>query len=245
VARKKSNPTAESLREIEASGDRLTEWASHNAALILGSIAAILVLAAGVGLWMQHGANARDRAADALARAASDYRRAMGADPGGGPIAEPANAELAERTRSEFAVRFEAVGREHAGTASGAIAMLEAGGLQMQLGELEAAEASFESARDSVGDSAIGALAAVRLAGLSESRGDMATAAEAYEAASRIEEYPLRAEALAEAARCWAAAEQTDRALAAYQRLESEFPDQRLVPQIESLLAELRLRGRP
>ena len=125
MARKKSNPTAESLREIEASGDRLTEWASHNAALILGSIAAILVLAAGAGLWMQHGANARDRAADALAQAASDYRRAMGADPGGGPIAEPANAELAERARSEFAVRFEAVGREHAGTASGAIAMLE------------------------------------------------------------------------------------------------------------------------
>jgi hypothetical protein len=55
----------------------------------------------------------------------------------------------------------------------------------------------------------------------------------------------LRAEALAEAARCWAAAEQTDLALAAFQRLESEFPDQRLAPQIESLLAELRLRGRP
>ena len=169
----------------------------------------------------------------------------MGADPGGGPIPEPANAELAERTRNDFAARFEAVGREHAGTASGAIAMLEAGGLRVQLGELEAATASFESARESAGDSAIGALAAVRLAGLSESRGDMATAAEAYAAASQVEQYPLQAEALAEAARCWAAAKQTDRALAAYQRLESEFPDRRPAPQIESLLAELRLRGRP
>ncbi len=71
----------------------------------------------------------------------------------------------------------------------------------------------------------------------------MELAAGTYEEASAIQAYPLRAEALAEAARCWAAAEQTDRALAAYQRLESEFPDQRPAPQIESLLAELRLRG--
>ncbi len=245
MARKTSNRAAESLRELEATGDRLTQWVSDNATLILGTIAGILVLAGGAGLWIQHSANARDLAANALALTTSDYRRAMGADPGGGPIQEPANAELAERTRSDFALRFEAVGREHIGTPSGAIAMLEAGGLRVQLGELEAATVSFEAARQSAGASAISALAAVRLAGLSELRGHMATAAEAYAEASEVEEYPLRAEALAEAARCWAAAKDTDRALAAYQRLESEFPDQRPAPQIESLLAELRLRGRP
>ena len=245
MARKKSNPTADSLRDLEATGERLAEWLSNNAALILGSIAGILVLAAGLGLWSQHSANTRELAADALALATSDYRRAMGADPGGGPIPEPANAELAERNRSDFAVRFETIGREHTGTASGSIAMLEAGGLRLQLGDFEAATASFEAARESAGDSAISALAAIRLAGLSESRGDMAAAAQAYEEASEVEAYPLRAEALAAAARCWVAAKQMDRALAAYQRLESEFPDQRPAPQIESLLAELRLRGRP
>ena len=44
MARKKNpNPTAETLREIEASGDYVVEWASEHAALILGVLASILV----------------------------------------------------------------------------------------------------------------------------------------------------------------------------------------------------------
>ena len=37
------SPTSETLREIEESGDRVAEWASENATMILGVIAAILV----------------------------------------------------------------------------------------------------------------------------------------------------------------------------------------------------------
>ena len=106
VARKKDkNPTAETLRDLEESGDRIAEWASEHAALILGVIAAILVVAAGAGLYSQARANSRDAAADDLAIATSQYRRAMGADPIGGEIPEPANPELAERTRSESVER--------------------------------------------------------------------------------------------------------------------------------------------
>ena len=244
MARKETNRTAETLRDLEATGDRVANWAAENAAVILGVIAGILVIAAGVGFWLQHRSNERDAAVDLLARTTTEYRIAMGADPAGGLIPEPANAELAERTRVEFATRFERVGEEYAGMTVGAIGFLEAGGLHVELGQLDAAEADFEAARASAKGTAISALAATRLAGLAEARGDMKAAAEAYESAASVEAYPLRASALAEAARCWAAADESDRAIATYQRLESEFPDDSVPPPIKALIEEMRLRSR-
>jgi predicted negative regulator of RcsB-dependent stress response len=244
LAKKKTNRTAETLAGIEASGDRVAEWASKNAAIILGVIAGVLVLAAGVGFWIQHRSDTRDAAVNALARTSSEYRVAMGADPTAGVVPEPANAELAERTRTEFAARFEEVGREYEGTTVGAIGMLEAGALRVELGELEEATGDFEAAREGAGRSAIAALASIRLAGLAEERGDMPAAAAAYEAAAAVVNYPLRADALADAARCWASANEGDRAIATYQRLESEFPDELVSPPIKSLIEELRLSRR-
>lgn len=244
MSKKETNRTAEALREIEASGDRVAEWAAENAALILGIIAGVLVIAAGVGFWVQHSSDTRDASVNALARTTSEYRVAMGADPLDSLIPEPANAELAERTRTEFAARFEEVGREYSGTTVGAIGLLEAGGLHVELGRFDAAIANFEAARESVQGTALAALASTRLAGLAEARGDMKAAAEAFEAASSVASYPLRAEALAEASRCWAAADEADRALATFQRLESEFPDELVAPHIKSLIEELRISTR-
>ncbi len=242
--KKSSSAAAETLREIEETGDRLADWAAQHAVLILGGIAAILILAAGVGLYVQHRSDVRDRAADELALTTSQYRLAMGADPAGGAaIPEPANPELAERTRSEFAERFVRVAKKYPGTAAGALAWLEAGKLQAETGRLREAEESFTAARNEAGASAISALASTRLGELAEDRGDPAAAAEAYEAAANIQAYPLRAQALTEAARCWAQAGESDRALAAYQRFEAEFPDEVAAPEIAALIAELRVRG--
>ena len=243
MARKETNRTAETLAEMEAGGDRLADWASDNAALILGVIAGLLVLSAGVGFWLQHSSGEREAAANALAVTTSQYRQAMGAEPGGGPIPEPANAALATETRRKFVTQFEAVGRDHVGTTAGAIAELEAGGIYLALGEPESAAQRFESARSASGRTAIGALAAVRVAGLAENQGDLRAAAEAFEAASKIEAYPLRASALADAARCWADAGESEKALALFQRYEAEFPDEVIPPQIGARLTELRLRA--
>jgi tetratricopeptide (TPR) repeat protein len=245
VAKKTPNSAGDALRDLEQTGDRVADWAAQNAALILGAIAAVLVLSAGVGLYIQHGSDARDQAADALAVATSQYRQAMGADPNGGPIVEPANPELAESTRTEFVDRFTEVAREHDGTAAGAVAWLEVGNLQTELGRPDEAATSFSAARDAAGGFAIAALASTRLAGLAEDRGDLAAAAEAYEAAAEIAAYPLRAAALTDAARCWVEAGEVDRALAVYQRVESAFPDEPVAPQIASMIAELRLSERP
>jgi tetratricopeptide (TPR) repeat protein len=242
VARKKNpNPTAETLKGLEESGDRVAEWAAENAALILGAIAAVLVIAGAAGLYVQHDDNSRDAAADSLALATSQYRQAMGADPVGGPIPEPANPELGEKTRSEYVERFVQVARDHENTTAGALAWLEAGQLQTELGRLEAAAESFGRARDAAEGSAIEALGSVRLASLAEGRGDAASAASAYEAAADVTAYPLRAGALADAARCWVDAGEEDKALAAFQRLEVEFPDGTIPPHISSLMAAIRL----
>ncbi len=239
--KQESSPTSEALRDLEESSDRVAEWASENAALILGAFAAILLLAGGVGLYSQAAANERDEAADALAVATSQYRQAMGADPISGGIPEPANPELAEQTRREYIERFAAVAEEHSGTDAGALAWLETGKLQTELGRLEEAATSFGRARDEAKGSTIAALGSLRLAALAEDRKDPASAAAAYEAAGAIEAYPLRAAALADAARCWAEAGDADRAFSVFQRVESEFPDDAAAPQIRALIAELRL----
>ena len=241
MARKKdSSHTAETLRELEASGDRIADWASENAALILGVIAGILVIAAGVGMWSQHSTNEREKAVNALAEVSGNYRKAMGADPLAAEIPEPANADLAERTRREYVEQFESVGSKYAGTTVASVALLEAAKLHVELGNEAAGITNYEAARDASPESAIGAMASVRLAGLAESRGDMKTAAEAFERAAGVDAYPLRAVALGDAARCWAQANETDRALAAYQRFEAEYPDTQLAPYIEAMLAELK-----
>ncbi len=245
MAKKKQipNPTAETLRDLEESGDRVAEWASENATTILATMAGILLLAGAVGLYVQAGEDARDEAANDLAMATSQYRTAMGADPIAGVIPEPANPELAEATRTEYVARFAEVARTHPGTTAGSVAWLEAGHLQTELGKLEAAAESFSRARDGAGDSAIAAIAETRLANLAEGRGDPATAAAAYEQAAAIADYPLRAAALADATRCWAEAGEPERALTTFRRLETEFPDEPVAPAVAALVAELRARG--
>jgi tetratricopeptide (TPR) repeat protein len=167
----------------------------------------------------------------------------MGADPLGGEIPEPANAELATSTRTKFSERFAQVATEHPRTTSGALAWLEAGQLSLELGNRDEARSRFEQARDSASGTAVGALASIRLARLAEDGGDLAGAAQAFEAAAAIASYPLRAGALADAARCWITAGENEKGLAAYQRLEAEFPDQAVPPAVEALVEELRAKA--
>lgn len=243
MSSKDTNTAAETLADLEARGDRVAEWAAENAAKILGVIAAILVVAAGVGFYFQHRSTSRQAAATELAQVTSDYRQAMGADPLGGPIPEPANAEVATATRTTYSEKFTQLAGEYPGTTAGALAWLEAGQIALELGQTDEARARFERARNALPKSALAALAWIRLAELAESGGDFAGAASAYEAAAGVRSYPLRAGALGDAARCWIAAGEREKGLAAYQRLESEFPDEAVAAPIEALVEELRARS--
>ena len=60
------------------------------------------------------------------------------------------------------------------------------------------------------------------------------------EAASAISDFPVRYLALAEAARCYAEAGESAKALAAFERLQAEAPQLRVPAHIQARLTELR-----
>jgi tetratricopeptide (TPR) repeat protein len=241
--RKKRHPdsAAQTLDELESLGDRLLAWVNENATLTLGVAAGILIVAATWGYVGQRRSELENDSAVALAQALGDYRVAMGATPASIEISEPANPETGRRIRSEYIGRFEQVAAEYAGTTAGALALLEAGKLQQALGEDAAAEATYQRALDDVsaGDPVRGFLL-TRLGSVHEAAGEWTEAAEAYAAAAAVPLFPLRYEALADAARSYAVAGERTKALDTFARLESEAPDYRVPPYVEARLSELR-----
>jgi len=243
LARKKRQPesAAHTLDDIEGLGDRLAVWVGENAMLILSLAAGILIVAAIWGFSVQRMREAESASGAALAIALGDYRTAMGATPGSIEIAEPANPETGRRVRSEFVERFEQVAAEHAGTPAGALALLEAGKLQQTLGDTQAAAASYQRGADSVSDAEpVRGFLLMRLGSVHETEGAWAEAGGAYVSAGQISEFPLRYEALADAARSYARAGDRTRALDAFAQLESEAPGYKVVPYVEAQIAELR-----
>lgn len=246
MARKKHHPdsAAQTLDLIESRGDQLARWVAENRVLVLGVAAGILVAAGIWGLASQQMRQSRDESAAALAEVMGDYRVAMGGTPGSLELAEPANPETARRIRTEYVALFTAMAAAHEGTTAGALALLEAGKLQQTLGEPEAAIASYESGLEQVGaEDPVRGFLLTRLASVYEAEGRWIEAGDTHSRAAEVADFPLRYEALADAARCYAQAGSTEQAVAAYARIESEAPDYRLAPYVEARLDELR--GRP
>jgi tetratricopeptide (TPR) repeat protein len=243
VARKKNQPesAAKTLDEIESRGDRILNRVLENPTPILATAAAILVIAAVWGFTSQARSSAAEESAGALAKVQGDYRVAMGGTAGQIELAEPANPATALAIRTEYVAAYKAVAEEYAGTTSSALALLEAGRLQQELGENEVAIGTWEAALESVDRQAtVAAFLLTRLGATHEQAGRWDRAAESYEAASAAQNYPLRYEALASAARAYANAGDTMRALALFDRIESEAPAFRLAPYVEARRDELR-----
>jgi tetratricopeptide (TPR) repeat protein len=232
---------AQALDQMESRGDQLTNWAAENAMLLLSVAAGILVVAAIWGFATQRSRSVEDASGAALAQVLDDYRTAMGATPGNIEITEPANPETGRRVRSDFVERFEAVASEHTATTAGALALLEAGKLQQELGEDQSALATLGRGIEGLSeDEPVRGFLLMRVGGVHEAEDAWNLAGEAYASAAQIEGFPLRYEALADAARSYAQAGDRERALGAFAQLETEAPDYRVAPYVESRLAELR-----
>lgn len=231
------------LDEMQHAGDRLAEWLDRNAVIVLGAVLTLLALV-GVAIFISSRRDsAEERAADALADVRAEYRTAMGASPDDLTVPEPANPETARRVRTEYVTRFAELAREHAGTTAAAFARLEEGTLQQQLGERDEALETWTEGKEALAaDDPVRAFFLRRIGAMHEAEGDWAAAARAYEEASGIQGYPLRYAALADAARCWAEAGDDAKAIAAFERIESEAPDFRVPPYVASRIRELRAR---
>ena len=239
--RRESESAAATLDEIQSLGDKLAEWVGRNPLPVLGTAVAVLVVAAAWGLIASQLEAKRVDASAALAEVQAEYRLAMGADPSALEVVEPANPETARRVRSEFVERFQEVAQDYAGTASGALARLEAGGLQQELEQTDEAVQTWHLDADELAaQDPIRALLLMRIAASQEAEMRWIEAAETYQEAAAIERYPLRYGALADSARCFAEAGERDRALESFDRIESEAPQQRVPEHIGAMMRELR-----
>jgi len=232
---------ADTLEQLESLGDRLVGWVAGNPVAVLGTAAVILIVAATIGGVRAWRSSSADAASTGLATIQHEYIARMGGEPGASEAPEPANPETARQVRTEFVQRFASFARDHAGTPAQALAALEASRLYEQLGAPEKArEVVQEAAAGLPSDSPIRGVVLRRAGGLAEGAGDFEAAAQAYLAAADAPGYPLRFEALADAARTWADAGKPDEALAVYGRLQNEAPDYQIPPHVRARLAELQ-----
>lgn len=229
------------LQEIEGVFDRMANRVAEHPVAAVVVLVAILAGAAAVSVYRWQAERSASEASRAVAEVDSAYLEAMGAEPGTVEVTDPEDPAKAAAVRKEYAPRFAEVAAAHAGTAAAVSARLEAGRLYEAVGDLEAAIAQWREATEEAPGGALEAIARVQLARGLETRGKWAEAAAQHEEAGAIEDYPARAHALAHAARCWANAGETERALEAFERAESATPSIDIPTHIAARMRELRV----
>jgi predicted negative regulator of RcsB-dependent stress response len=243
VAKPDSTQATETLHEIESVFERLAHWVATNPVTVLVALGVLLSSAAGFGGYQAWSRSRETGASAEIAQIQAEYLKAMGAAPGAVDVPEPANAEAAAATRREFAARFREAAERRSGTAAGVTAWLQAGDLLDAVGDPEGAIGAWRAAAETAsGGSALEALARTRIAAGLEAKGDAAGAAVEYLAAGQSPDFPGRILALGDAARCFADAGQTERALEVYGGMDAEEQRQ-LPPHVAARLAELRVRS--
>jgi len=238
----KHQPT-DTLEELESLGERLLGWVEANPVLVLAVAGAILFGAAGLGGWRAWQSSRADRASTALAELRTQFVVAMGGTANDSKVPEPANPDTARSVRTEYVGRFVELARAHGSAAAAALAWLEASEIYQKLGQADRAlEVVQEGAKAQPADAPLRAVLEARIARFEENAGRFEDAAKAYQAAAAVPGYPLRVEALGDAARCYAEAGNREAALAVYATLQTEAPDRHLEPHIEARLKELQVR---
>jgi hypothetical protein len=238
--------TSEALDEIQSAADRLGDWIQKHVLAVGGAVAGLLALAAVVSLVGTARESAERDASTALAEVRNDYLSAMGAGPGAVEVPELASEEAARRIREEYGRRFAEVADAHAGTVSAALARMEVAQLRADAGDHAGALALYEQILgEGAGGDRIRGLVLQRAAAELEETGDWGEAATRHELAAALAGYPLRHWALADAARCRAAAGDTAAALALYRRLSAEAPELRLPDHQRVQMLELEAAAGP
>ncbi len=236
---------AATLDEIESLGDRMATWLSDNPRIVLGVAVAVLAVAGGIVLVRSSLEESRVEASAALGSVQRDFRRAMGSSPDDLEVSEPANPETALKVREEYLTRFREVAEAHPSVAVGGLAWLEVGLIQQALGRSQEAFATWQAAAANISsDSAVRALLELRIAAGHEAEMRWLEAGQAFERASEVNVFPLRYRALADAARCFAEAGETERALETYGRVEAAAPNVLLPDYLSARLRELEAAKR-
>jgi tetratricopeptide (TPR) repeat protein len=233
------------IEELESAADRLAHWIASNAWLVGGVLAVVLGTAGAWGGYRSWSQGREQAASNALDRVQTAYLFEFGAEPGATQEPELANPAVAEAIREQYVGEFKALAEEHSGTVAGTLALFEAADLLNRLGRPEQTEEIWRQALASAsGKPGLYGILQQRVAQAHEARQAWAEAAAAHEQAGRSVGYPLRQWALVDAARCYAAAGEPERALALYEEVEREAPDLNLPDHLRAQFRELRAVGR-
>jgi len=180
---------------LEARLEAGFEWLEDNARLVVVVvIGAIAVGAASAGAyeWVERRALG---AQDALSRVERSYFEAMGSEPSAFFVTEPSNLDRAREAREAALAGYEQVIVDHGGSVAAEIAWLRAAEVEVDLGQLEAAETRLAQAPDVLRSSGPLLATALRLRGfVLNELGRPAEAAAAYELGASVESYPATEE---------------------------------------------------
>lgn len=241
----KRTQTPDMIEEFESAADRMAQWVANNAWLAGGLLVVVLGTAAAWGGYRSWSQGREDAASNALDRVQTAYLLAFGAQPGALEEPELANPAAGMAIREEYVGKFQEVAEEHSGTVAGTLAFFEEAKLLDRLGRPEQTEEIWHQALASAsGNPGLVGLIQQRIAQTHEERGEWAEAAAAHEQAGRAEGYALRHWALVDAARCYAAAGERERALELYEEVEREAPDLSLPDHLRTQFRELRAEAK-
>ena len=233
------NSAAQTLDIIETRGDRLAEWIAGNPVPIIATGVGILVLAGAWAFFSQEDNQADLAAATQLSETQTAYRSAMGANGNSIDIPEPANPAAAQSIREEAVLNYDRVTADHPNTVAAALAQLQAGKLEQDLGNPQGARGHYEAGLDIVpAGNPLSAFFWVRMASLAEAQQDWAGAASAYVNASEVPGYGLRHAAQVDAIRTYLEAGDSQAAQALHDQLVTTSPDAPLPPHVSAQLAE-------
>lgn len=243
MTQQRKDAPADTLEELESLGERLAQWVGANPAIVLATAAVILLLAAAIGGYRAYSHSRVEKASAALAAIRSEFVTAMGGKPTDAEVPEPANPETARSIRTDFAQRYVSLADDWSGTPTSPLALLEAGQIYDQIGNRDKAlELWTRAVTGAPAQSPVVGVIQSRIGHLQEDLGNAEAAAQAHEAAAAVPGYPLRIDALADAARTWADAGKPERAIELYRKIRADAPETQLAPHVEARMQELEAR---
>ncbi len=213
-------------------------WIQENAVSLGIGFGALLLLGVIIVSIVEYRDGSEAAAQTALINIELDFAQAMGAPPGAAIIEEPANEEIAKRSRETAISELDALIEEHSGSEAAIIAAIRAAEFEVDLGEAEAADARLAAVASQLADDDPRRAVALRLRGYTlEQRGELVEAGETYLDGASVETYPARALLLLAAAQSFERAGAHQRAVTAYELVLAASPE---IAAAEGVLARMR-----
>jgi tetratricopeptide (TPR) repeat protein len=214
------------LERFEARAQHVFDWIGAHPRQVLGGIGGAVLLGllvTGIYEWNER---RQDAAHEALAKVERRFAEEFAGDPRVAILPEPANADQARRAREDALAGFLAVADAHSGSRAADFAQLRAAEMEVDLGQLDAAEQRLLDLDLQLGRSDSLRAVALRLSAyVHDLRGDYLEAGEAYLAGAEIDAYPDSPMLWLAAAQSFERGGAADRAVLAYQAVLANDPE--------------------